>query len=60
LPVSAFFEGSSAADASDRIVYDSATGALYFDSDGNGSDPAVRIATLSPGLTLSAGDFIII
>lgn len=56
----AFHVGSAAADASDRIIYDSATGALYYDPDGTGAAAQVRIANLSPGLSLSAGTFIVI
>jgi hypothetical protein len=60
LDADAFHEGAAAADAKDRIIYDSATGALYFDADGNGSIDAVRFATLSTGLGLGASDFTII
>jgi hypothetical protein len=56
----AFATGSTAADASDRIVYDDATGALWFDSDGAGVAAAIRLATLAPGLGLAASDFTII
>ncbi len=56
----AFFHiGDAAADADDRIIYDAATGALYFDSDGNGIDAAVQFATLTAGLSLTSSDFII-
>lgn len=33
-------------DASDRIIYDTSTGALYYDADGAGGNAAVRFATL--------------
>lgn len=56
----AFHIGSAAADASDRIIYNSATGALYYDPDGAGSAAQVHIANLSPGLSLTAGIFVII
>jgi Ca2+-binding RTX toxin-like protein len=56
----AFFAGTAAHDADDRIIYDQATGQLYFDADGNGSGAAVLFATFSPGTNLSAGDFQII
>ena len=56
----AFRVGSAAADSSDRIIYNSATGALYYDPDGTGSAAQVRFATLTPGMALTAGSFIII
>ncbi|HTU12208.1 MAG TPA: pre-peptidase C-terminal domain-containing protein [Allosphingosinicella sp.] len=56
----AFVVGSAAADASDRIVYNNATGALSFDADGVGGIAAVQFATLSPGLGLAASDFTVI
>ncbi|MBL1210079.1 hypothetical protein [Geminocystis sp. GBBB08] len=36
-----------------RFIYNSSTGGLFFDSDGNGIIGAVQIATLSTGLTLT-------
>jgi Ca2+-binding RTX toxin-like protein len=48
---------ANAADASDRFIYNNATGALFFDTDGNGATAQVQIATLSPGLTLTANNF---
>lgn len=45
--------------ASARIVYDSATGSLFYDADGAGSAPDVKFAVLTPGLALTAADFLI-
>jgi Ca2+-binding RTX toxin-like protein len=60
LAADAFFIGSAAHDASDRIIYNSASGALSFDADGNGAGAAIRFATLSTGLALTNADFFVV
>jgi Ca2+-binding RTX toxin-like protein len=56
----AFTIGSAAHNATDHIIYNSATGALLYDSDGNGSAAAQQFATLSTGLALTNADFIVV
>ncbi|MFM7785837.1 MAG: M10 family metallopeptidase C-terminal domain-containing protein, partial [Gammaproteobacteria bacterium] len=51
------FRVGGATDPNDYILYDSATGALYYDADANGLGTAVKFATLSPGLQLSDANF---
>jgi Ca2+-binding RTX toxin-like protein len=60
LGAGAFATGATAGDADDRIVYNSATGQLFFDADGNGAGAAVQFAALQPGLALNAADFFVI
>jgi Ca2+-binding RTX toxin-like protein len=61
LSASAFTSNTSgnAADASDRIIYESDTGRLYYDSDGTGAAAKVHFATLATGLTLTSADFFV-
>ncbi|MER8871771.1 calcium-binding protein [Mesorhizobium sp. M0814] len=55
----AFFAGTAAHDSSDHIIYNSSTGALSFDSDGIGGAAQTQFATLSPGLSITAGSFFV-
>lgn len=59
LAAARFTIGTAAGDTSDRIIYDDATGALYFDSDGTGVAAQVQIAQLTKALPLTALDFTI-
>ncbi|MBI4922372.1 MAG: S8 family serine peptidase [Devosia nanyangense] len=47
-------------DTSDRIVYDSTSGKLYYDSNGSASGGVTLIAVLTTHPTLDAGDFLIV
>jgi endoglucanase len=60
LDSSAFYKGLKAHDANDRIIYDSTTGALSYDADGNGGGAAIKFAQLAKGLKLAASDFLVI
>ncbi|GHC52286.1 calcium-binding protein [Neogemmobacter tilapiae] len=57
---SKFKIGANATDANDRIIYNSGTGQLYYDRDGNGGAAKVLFATLDTGLALDGADFLII
>jgi Ca2+-binding RTX toxin-like protein len=59
LAVTAFHIGAAAADAGDRIIYNSATGALFCDADGLGGAAQVRFASLSAGLAMTNADFFV-
>ena len=48
-----------AADASHRIIYETGTGNLYFDADGNGVGARVLFATLNPSLAVTNVDFFV-
>ena len=52
--------GTAAQDANDRIIYDSTTGALFYDSDGVGGNAAVQFAELTSGLALTNLDFLVV
>ncbi|MFN0001091.1 MAG: hypothetical protein ACKVP1_19580, partial [Burkholderiaceae bacterium] len=47
-------------DADDRIIYNTATGALYYDADGSGSGAAVQVALLTGQPALLLSDLLII
>ncbi|MBP1862247.1 beta strand repeat-containing protein [Rhizobium herbae] len=49
----------TSADASDRIIYETDTGELYYDSNGTSAGGSLLFATLSPGLGISNTDFFI-
>lgn len=55
-----FVAGTQAQDADDRILYDQASGALFYDADGSGAGLAVQFASLAPRTTLVASDFVIL
>ncbi len=60
-PVFALVQGAGAqvaATANSSFLYNSTTGALSFDADGNGAGAAIAVANLAPGLTLTQADFV--
>jgi Ca2+-binding RTX toxin-like protein len=60
LSAEAFHIGARAQEADDRIIYDTTSGALYYDRDGSGSATQVKFAQLSRGLGLTNEDFSIV
>ncbi|WP_225026968.1 sialate O-acetylesterase [Xinfangfangia pollutisoli] len=57
LSARAFGLGAVATNAAQRILYDAATGRIFYDSDGAGGAAAVLFATVTPGTALTAADF---
>jgi Ca2+-binding RTX toxin-like protein len=55
-----FVIGTAAQDANDRIIYDSNSGALFYDNDGVGGNAATQFAQLSTGLALTNLDFLVV
>jgi Ca2+-binding RTX toxin-like protein len=61
LSADAFYAGTAAHDVSDRIVYNSTSGALFFDRDGSGSAyAAVQFATLENHALITNSDFLVV
>jgi serralysin len=46
--------------ASDRIIYETDTGNLFYDADGVGGVAGILFARLSPDLVLTSADFVVI
>jgi Ca2+-binding RTX toxin-like protein len=59
LASAAFWKGAEAHDASDRIIYDPTTGAVFYDPDGTGAAAQVHFADLATNLHLTASNFLI-
>ncbi|WP_298189926.1 pre-peptidase C-terminal domain-containing protein [Novosphingobium sp.] len=63
LSSAAFWSGDGvnfAHDADDRLIYNSASGALWYDADGTGTIKAVKVATLAGGPDLAFSDILIV
>jgi serralysin len=56
----AFWKGAKAHDKSDRIIYDSTKGVLYYDPDGTGASAPIKFATLPKKLALTHASFFVI
>jgi Ca2+-binding RTX toxin-like protein len=60
LSAGAFALSSATAEADDRVIYDQATGNLFFDTDGGARDNQTLFATLTNKASITAGDFFVI
>ena len=58
LNADAFHVGTAAADAEDRIIYNSTTGGLFYNSNGNAAGGSTQFAKLAAGLALTNADFV--
>ena len=57
LSAAAFHAGTAAVDASDRVIYNAASGQVLYDADGNGAGAAVVFATVAANTAISVADF---
>lgn len=55
-----FFAGTAAGDPDDRIIYNAATGQLFFDADGNGTGVQVQFARLFSNTALAHADIFVV
>jgi Ca2+-binding RTX toxin-like protein len=60
LSAAQFRLGTTAGDADDRILYDQASGKIFYDPDGSGAAVAVLFAQVGSGTLLTSADFQII
>jgi Ca2+-binding RTX toxin-like protein len=60
LPAGEFVAGTAAADGDDHIIYDDATGRLWYDADGSGGGAQVLFARVAAGTGLSNLDFLVV
>ena len=55
----AFVLGTAATNADQHLIYDQASGNLYFDADGNGSGARQQVASLGAGVAVTFQDFFV-
>jgi Ca2+-binding RTX toxin-like protein len=54
-----FVAGTAAADGDDHIIYDNATGRIWYDADGSGAGAQVLFARVAAGTGLTNSDFLV-
>jgi Ca2+-binding RTX toxin-like protein len=54
------FAPNAPADGDDNVIYNTSTGALFYDADGTGGGAAVQFAVLSGAPVIDASDFLIV
>jgi Ca2+-binding RTX toxin-like protein len=57
---SKFHAGSHAHDSSDRIIYDRASGKMYYDADGTGGADQILFAVFNAGTTITHDDLFVV
>jgi Ca2+-binding RTX toxin-like protein len=60
LTSASFVARGKALDSDDYAIYESRSGALFYDSDGNGAMAAIQVVTLGNHAQLTAADFYVI
>lgn len=60
LSASRFHAGTSAQTADHRIVFDAATGALYYDADGSGAQSQIQLAVVNHNGSITHEDFLVV
>jgi Ca2+-binding RTX toxin-like protein len=60
LASTAFVVGTKAADADDRIIYDSVSGKVRYDSDGSGKNEALVFVKIGKGLALTHDNILVV
>ena len=56
----AFVAGNTAADATDRFIFDQSAGRLWFDADGSGAGGQLLVARFDQGAIVEADDILIV
>jgi Ca2+-binding RTX toxin-like protein len=60
LPATAFHVGTAAQNTDQHVIYDDATGKLFYDADGSDAGAAIQFARIKPHLALTENDFLVI
>jgi Ca2+-binding RTX toxin-like protein len=60
LNVANFRTGTAALDSNDFVVYNKATGDIFYDADGNGAGAAIKFAHVTANTALTEADFLVV